>query len=272
MAGAAAAHSPNAPSTCSQASWVEQASAIGSNASNAPVATLPAWAQTIVGPSAPASASPQRRGIHPALVVGGDADRRVGAESKLTQGGVDGGVGVLAADNAHRRCTDESVVFDVPADLREYRVAGGGQTCGVGALPTRDKADARGRGRPSRSSVHADATSSIAAAAGDREWNAAHWSHAETTQSAASAAGTAPPITKPKWRGPALATRPGSAPATKRVDDGRRVLARLRQRSTERTSHTGGIHPGGHRALIKSAEELQCVGAWPRKDRQCDLA
>jgi hypothetical protein len=46
--------------------------------------------------------------------------------------------------------------------------------------------------------AHAAATSSIAAAAGESEWKDAHWSHVETSQSAASAAGEAPPITKPK--------------------------------------------------------------------------
>ena len=53
-------------------------------------------------------------------------------------------------------------------------------------------------GRPSRSSAQPAAISSIAATAGESEWNAAHWSQAETSQSAASAAGSAPPITKPK--------------------------------------------------------------------------
>ena len=53
-------------------------------------------------------------------------------------------------------------------------------------------------GRPSRSSSHAAATSSIAAAAGDMTCRAVFWSQADTSQSAASAAGSAPPVTKPK--------------------------------------------------------------------------
>src|SRR6476646_2664760 len=68
-------------------------------------------------------------------------------------------------------------------------------------------------GSPSKSSTHAEEISSMAAAAGEREWKAAFWSHVDTNQSAASAAGSAPPMTKPKCRGPAVATRPGSAPA-----------------------------------------------------------
>lgn len=39
---------------------------------------------------------------------------------------------------------------------------------------------------------------------------AAHWSHTEVSQSAASAAGRAPPVTYPKYRGPAVATTPAS--------------------------------------------------------------
>lgn len=52
-------------------------------------------------------------------------------------------------------------------------------------------------GRPSRSSSHAPATSSTAAYAGEAARSTQFWSQALTSQSAASAAGSVPPITKP---------------------------------------------------------------------------
>ncbi len=53
-------------------------------------------------------------------------------------------------------------------------------------------------GRPSRSSSQPQATSSATAAAGEETALNAFWSHADASQSAASAAGSAPPVTKPK--------------------------------------------------------------------------
>ena len=53
-------------------------------------------------------------------------------------------------------------------------------------------------GSPSSSASHAPATSSTTEAAGPPTYSPAFWSHADVSQSAASAAGTAPPITKPK--------------------------------------------------------------------------
>ena len=50
-----------------------------------------------------------------------------------------------------------------------------------------------------------------------------------------------------------------------RVDDSSRVLAVLRQRSTERSSYVGSVYPGGHRSVIESAEERQCVLRGSRK-------
>ena len=54
------------------------------------------------------------------------------------------------------------------------------------------------RGRASASSTHRSATASIAAAAGELTRLNAFWSQAEASQSDASAAGSAPPVTKPK--------------------------------------------------------------------------
>ncbi len=68
-------------------------------------------------------------------------------------------------------------------------------------------------GSPNRSTSQPSTTSSTTAAAGDMTYIATFWSHVLVSQSAPSAAGCAPPMTKPKYRGPAVATRPGSAAA-----------------------------------------------------------
>jgi hypothetical protein len=52
-------------------------------------------------------------------------------------------------------------------------------------------------GRPSRSSSQAPVSSSIAATDGPIAASPAFWSHVEVIQSAASAAGSVPPMTKP---------------------------------------------------------------------------
>ena len=66
-------------------------------------------------------------------------------------------------------------------------------------------------GSPNSSASHPPATSSATAAAGPMTYSPAFWSQALVSQSAATAAGTPPPITNPKKRGPALPTSPPSA-------------------------------------------------------------
>ena len=66
-------------------------------------------------------------------------------------------------------------------------------------------------GRPSSSASQPPPTSSTTAAAGPSTCSPAFWSQAAVSQSAASAAGVAPPMTKPKNRPLGVATSPGSA-------------------------------------------------------------
>jgi hypothetical protein len=66
-------------------------------------------------------------------------------------------------------------------------------------------------GRPSSSASQPPVTSSTTAAAGASTYRPAFWSQTEVSQSAASAAGVAPPITNPKKRPLEDATTPGSA-------------------------------------------------------------
>ena len=79
-------------------------------------------------------------------------------------------------------------------------------------------------GRPSSSSTHLPATASSADVAGVGSASPVFWSHAETSQSTASDAGTAPPTTKPNHRPEPIATRPGSAAARELLDDRRAGL------------------------------------------------
>ena len=74
------------------------------------------------------------------------------------------------------------------------------------AKPTSDSA-----GSPSSSSSQLPAASSMAAVAGVAKRSPAFWSQALTSQSAASAAGSVPPMTQPKNLPEGMAIRPGSA-------------------------------------------------------------
>ena len=70
--------------------------------SNAPVFTLPAWAQTIVGPSPPASAARSASATHAALVVGRhDCDAAVPRPRKRSARSI-GAVPLRAGDDADR--------------------------------------------------------------------------------------------------------------------------------------------------------------------------
>jgi hypothetical protein len=70
-------------------------------------------------------------------------------------------------------------------------------------------------GSPSSSVSQPPTTCSVTAAAGPRTCRPAFWSQAAVSQSAASAAGFAPPTTNPKYRPLGEATRPGAAAATR---------------------------------------------------------
>ena len=70
-------------------------------------------------------------------------------------------------------------------------------------------------GSPSSSSSQAPAASSIAAVAGVANRSAVFWSQALTSQSAARAAGSVPPMTQPKNRPDGMAISPGSALAAR---------------------------------------------------------
>ena len=87
-AGEAAAQSPNAPSTCTQAPWSLAQATSGPNGSLAPLLTLPACRQTIAGPSSAGRSG----GDDAALTVRGQGDDPVAAEADQAEGLADGGV------------------------------------------------------------------------------------------------------------------------------------------------------------------------------------
>ena len=168
--------------------------------SNEPVFTLPAWAATITG----ASWSPrrehvlQRVGAHPALLVGRHALQRLRAKAQHLQRDRGRDVRLATNDDAHRRRALQPLLLDVPAALQQHRTARRGQPNEVGHLAARREADARlarqieQLHQPRRSHLLGDGAGRLSA------YRTASWSQAVASQSAASAAGSDPPITNPK--------------------------------------------------------------------------
>ena len=89
-------------------------------------------------------------------------------------------------------------------------------------------------GSPSSSRSHSTTTSSTTPALGVGPIRPAFWSHAEVSQSAAIAAGSAPPMTKPKKRPDGIAMIPGSAASISSAMTCAASVSPLRQRPAER--------------------------------------
>ena len=105
---------------------------------------------------------------------------------------------LAAGDDADRRRAGETVALDVPAGRGEHVVPRRCESSRVRpwapvTKPARDAGrEAEQLGEPPA------ATASAAAAAGEATTEKPFWSHAVATQSAATAAGSALPMTKPK--------------------------------------------------------------------------
>ena len=149
-------------------------------------------------------------------------------EPEQPQRAVDRGVALGAGEHADRaarpirpsRSTSQPARSSTPPARR-------GEAGGVRHLAAGDEArTTRAAGRPSTSSSQRPATASTAATAGVGSARPAFWSHAEVIQSAASAAGSAPPITNPKNRGWFMPVSPGSQSRDEIVEH----LARVRRR------------------------------------------
>ena len=167
------------------------ASAISSAGSKAPVFTLPAWMATISGPSTEAIAARAASALHAALVVRRDARDAIAPEAEVLERGEQGRVRLLADDHGDLWRAVQAIGLDVPACPREHGVARrppARPRCR--ARPRSEGRSSRRRAGPSRSSIQAPATSSAAAAAGERACSAAFWPQAVVSQSAAAAAGS----------------------------------------------------------------------------------
>ena len=155
------------------------ASAISASGSKAPVLTLPACAQTIVGPSPSRARGAQRSGAHPSLLVCRDDLGR--AEPEQPQRAVDRRVASRAGHHARSRGAPiRPPALDVPAG----RVAARGRAaarpvkCAICA-PVAKPMDASG-GRPSRSTSQLAATSSTTDGRRAAGVEPAFWSQVES--------------------------------------------------------------------------------------------
>ena len=114
--GLAAAQSPKAPSTCSQAPASSAASAIASSGSNGAGVHVPRLgADDRRARRASASASASASGSIAALAVGLDRHDAAGAEAEEAERAVDRRVPLLARDDVDRRRADQAVLVHVPA-------------------------------------------------------------------------------------------------------------------------------------------------------------
>ena len=119
-AGVAAAHSPNAPSTCTHAptSW---AAAIASrNGSNDPECTLPACKQTRVGPAPVGESRAQGSGVEAPLLIAGHELRL--AEPEVSQRHVDRAVPLGPREHPDPRCAAQPIPGNVPSAVGEHGV------------------------------------------------------------------------------------------------------------------------------------------------------
>ena len=96
--------------------------------------TLPAWAQTMTGPSIVGQLRAQGVGPHPALVVGVDPADALPfpTQTEHLERRVDRDVRPGVGHDGHRRRALQPVPLDVPAGLRQDRVPGGGEGREVG--------------------------------------------------------------------------------------------------------------------------------------------
>jgi hypothetical protein len=197
--GTAAAHSPNAPSTWSHAFGSPRTiSTISGSGSKDPVFTLPACAQTMVGPSMRASVSRSASARirpcssaatrctldRPSPSICSDAKIVTWLSSLVT----------TAIGGAPMR--PSSSTFQPAFSSTAWRAAASAVKLAIVAPvanPTLEPA-----GSPKMSISQLAAISSTTAAAGDRAYSPAFWSQVLVSQSAARAAGTPPPTTNPK--------------------------------------------------------------------------
>ena len=183
--------------------------------SNAPVLTLPACAHTIVGAAAPRRAPrPRSAWIAPLPSAATSTDRR--RRNRAAQRTVDRRVPLHAGERPGRRRADQTVALDVLAAAREHLVARRGQPTVFAAWPPVTKPTDAGRACRAAPSTTRRRPLRRPRPPGDDSALNAGLIPPGREQIGGSAASSEPPITKPKYRGPVVATSPGSAAAAAR--------------------------------------------------------
>ncbi len=199
--GANAAQRPKAPSTWTQAPASCAWAAICSMGSNAPVFTLPAWAQTIVGPEIVGSASAR---IRPWPSAGTRTTRCLPSPSRPRLFNSDGWTSspTMTVTGGASKSPFSSTSHPARASTA-WRAAASAVRLAI--VPPVTKPATVVDGRPKSSTSQRCATCSSVAATGEAVKAPAFWSHAVASQSAATATGCEPPMTNPKNLGPAVA-------------------------------------------------------------------
>ena len=193
--GAAAAHSPNAPSTCTHAPWSCAHGMRSPKGSLAPLFTLPACRQTSAGLAFNRGRS--RGTMRPWASAGSTIARsrpRPIRPSALRT--------VVCTCSPTSTVTGGAPTRPWPAASQPCRLSTASRAAArqvaLAMVAPVTKAPPASGGRPSSPATQRSATASSRAAAGDMTLSAAFWSQAAVSQAAACAAGSAPPVTKPK--------------------------------------------------------------------------
>ena len=194
--------------------WLISASSpIGSMA---PVLTLPAWQHTMVGrPRCDGKHRSRSAGSIAPLASTATCSIDLRAEAQEPSRPWNGHVHLVADDKADRRGTREPVGLDIPTCRRQHMVPSRGERRRVGHLAAGDKSKRR-LGWQTEQVEHPTAGDLL-----DHRGRRARREQARcfgpkpvTNQSAASAAGNAPPITKPKNRPESMPISPPASTAS----------------------------------------------------------
>ena len=179
MLGLAAAHRPNAPSTCSHAPDCSHRSSIGSSGSNAPQLTLPG----LRADDRRARVSSARASASGSIAPWSSAATRCGGvapEADQPQRAEDRRVRLRAGDHGERRRADQALARGVPAGALEHVVARDREAGHVGHLGAGDEADAGGRRQPEqRRAPSPRRPPRRPTAAGEPTYMCAFWSHVD---------------------------------------------------------------------------------------------
>ena len=263
--GLAAAHRPNAPSTCTHASYVRATGIGGGEVVERPGVHLARLEADDRRTLAAGEHAAQVGDVDPALVVGVHLDDRVLTEAEVPDRAVDRVVPVPPHDDPHPRRLEQPAGGDVPARSGQHGVPRRRQTGVVGHHPAGDQADRRAGGETQRvddptaghhldrrgggrqgvdAGVLVPGRGEHVRAQGGREVPADH----ETEE--------------PRTRRPG---QPGVGRGGQLVHHGDRVGPGLGHRTVEGLEHLLERHTRPHRPLAQPGEELRRQRVRPRQ-------